>query len=187
MQNHFNFELFRRIKFWKNVDRLGPEIPYTHWRLYFKPAMRRLCKAKFKHFDDTAEFRPGAYAVCCSRISIGKNVVIRPNSMLFADDRKEYDAEIVIEDDVLLSPGVQIYVDNHVFDNPDIPIINQGHTKPEGVILRRGCWIGANSIILAGVRIGENTVIGAGSVVTQSIPDRVLAAGNPARLIRKLN
>ena len=52
--------------------------------------------------------------------------------------------------------------------------------------MKRGCWVGANAIILPGVTIGENAVVGAGSVVTKSIPDKVVAVGNPARIIRHL-
>lgn len=47
-------------------------------------------------------------------------------------------------------------------------------------------WIGGNTVICPGVRIGSNTVIGAGSVVTKDIPDWVIAAGNPCRVIRKI-
>ena len=47
-------------------------------------------------------------------------------------------------------------------------------------------WIGGNTVILPGVHIGSNTVIGAGSVVTKHIPDWVVAAGNPCRVIKKI-
>ena len=47
-------------------------------------------------------------------------------------------------------------------------------------------WIGGGANILAGVRIGSRAVIGAGSVVTRDIPDGVLAAGNPCRVIREI-
>jgi len=70
------FELFSRIKFWKNTDRLGPDIAGTHYKLYFKKAGRKLCEKKFKYFGEGAEFRPGAYAIACSKISIGKNVLL---------------------------------------------------------------------------------------------------------------
>jgi acetyltransferase-like isoleucine patch superfamily enzyme len=144
--------------------------------------MKKICQKKFGAFGAEAEFRPGAYAFYCSRIFIGKRVVIRPNSMLFADP----EASIEIEDDVILGSGVHIYVSNHRSDNPDIPIIDQGFCDYEKVVLHRGCWIGANSIILPGVKIGENSVIAAGSVVTKSIPPQVIAAGNPARVIKKI-
>jgi acetyltransferase-like isoleucine patch superfamily enzyme len=144
--------------------------------------MRALCKTKFKHFDDSAEFRPGSYAIGCSRISLGSRVVVRPGSQLMADSQEG----ITIEDDVMMGAGIHIYVNNHRFDDASLPIIDQGYFPSEAVLLRRGCWVGANSIILAGVTIGENSVIGAGSVVTKSIPDRVIAAGCPARVIREI-
>lgn len=177
-------ELLKRIKFWNTADRIGPDIPTTHFDLYFKGRMRKLCKKKFLYFGDDADFRPGAYAIACSKISIGKRVVIRPTTMLFAEPI--YDGgEIDIEDDVLLGSGVHIYTSNHKFDDPEKLIIDQGWSV-EKVCLKRGCWIGANVIILPGVTIGESSVIGAGSIVTKSIPDRVFAAGNPARIIRNL-
>jgi len=172
-----------RISFWKNADRLGPDIPINHWKLYFPILMRSLCKKKFLSFSDSAELRPGAYVVGCSKISIGSSVVIRPQSMLFADN-SENGKGIIIEDDVLLGSGVQIYTHDHAFDDPMISIIDQGYSNSREIVIKEGCWIGANSIILAGVTIGENAVVGAGSVVTKSIPARVVAAGNPARVIK---
>lgn len=174
--------LFNKIKFWCSADRIGPDMIVTHWKLHFKPTMVRMCKRKFQYFDETADFRPGAYAITCSRISIGKNVVIRAGCNLSTEARDE--AAIIIEDDVMLGPGVHIYTNNHRFDNPDIPVIQQGDSPSKKVVLRKGCWVGANAILLPGVTIGENSVIGAGSVVTKTIPPRVLAAGNPARILK---
>jgi len=178
-------EILDRITFWKAADRLGPDIPYTHWRLHFKSTMLALCKKKFKHFGDGAEFRPGAYAVDCSKISLGRRVIIRPGSMFFGDPH-ESGASITIEDDVMLGSGVHIYVQNHRFNDPQKPIIDQGDHPSKPVILKQGCWIGSNTIILPGVTIGKNAVIGAGSVVTKDVPCRVIAVGNPARVIRKI-
>jgi acetyltransferase-like isoleucine patch superfamily enzyme len=174
--------LGERVAFWRAADRIGPDIPWTHWRLHFKSQMRALCKSKFKHFGESAEFRPGAYAVVCSQISLGRRVVIRPGCMLFANPT----GTITIEDDVMLGSGVHIYVGNHRFDDPTIPIIEQGHTASAAVLLQRGCWVGANVVVLPGVTIGANAVVGAGSVVTRSIEPRVLVAGNPARFVRSL-
>lgn len=177
-------EAYRRLWFWKTADRLGPDIPLTHWRLHFKSTMRKLCKEKFKYFSDTAEFRPGAYAIGCSAISIGNRVVIRPGCMLHANLTRP-EAGITIEDDVLLGSGVHLYIDKHNFDNPGVPISDQGEAEPQAVLLKKGCWLGANVIILPGVTVGENAVVGAGSVVTRSVPPRTLVAGNPAGIIRE--
>ncbi len=179
------FEIIKRIGFWKQTDRIGPDIPFTHWRLYFKSTMTKLCKRKFKYFHDMADFRPGAYAIGCSKISIGKRVIVRPNSMLFADTR-ENGAGIIIEDNVMIGSSVHIYCTNHRFDSADIPLIDQGHYDSKQVTLKNGCWVGAKAIILPGVTIGRNSVVGAGSVVTKDIPDGVIAVGNPAKVIKKI-
>lgn len=178
-------EIFKKRSFDIKSDRLGPDIPFTHWRLYFRPLMLKLCKIKFKNFSKSSDFRPGAYAISCSKISIGNRVVIRPGTMLFADSGINGEG-IVIEDDVLIGSGVHCYTGNHSFENVEEPIIDQGHSQSKGIIIKRGSWIGANSIILPGVTIGENAVIGAGAVVTKSIPPKVVAAGNPARVIKIL-
>jgi acetyltransferase-like isoleucine patch superfamily enzyme len=54
------------------------------------------------------------------------------------------------------------------------------------IVIGRGAWIGARSIVLKGVTIGEGAVIGAGSVVTTNVPPFVVIGGNPARIIREL-
>jgi acetyltransferase-like isoleucine patch superfamily enzyme len=54
------------------------------------------------------------------------------------------------------------------------------------VRIERNVWIGAAAIILKGVRIGENSAIGAGSVVVRDVPPKCVAAGNPARVVKRL-
>jgi acetyltransferase-like isoleucine patch superfamily enzyme len=178
-------ELRDKLKFWANTDRIGPDISGTYWRLFIKSKMIKLCKKKFMFFADSADFRPGAYAIGCSQISIGSRVVIRPGTMLHGET-KTLAHSISIEDDVLIGCGVHIYVENHLFNDIGLSIIDQGHAQAQKVILKKGCWIGANVIILPGVTIGENSVIGAGSIVTKSIPDYTVAVGNPARVIRSI-
>lgn len=177
-------DIIRKIKFDINSDRLGPDCPFTHWKLYYKSSMKKLCKKKFMRFGNNTEFRAGAYAITCSKISLGDNVIIRPNCMLFADPRDEL-GEIIIEDNVMLGSGVHIYVANHRFDL-DENIINQGHYSPKNVIVKEGAWLGANVIVLPGVTIGEKSVVAAGSVVTKDIPSRTLYGGSPAKLIKNL-
>ncbi len=178
-------EVHSRLAFWRSADRVGPDVPTTHWRLYFKSTMLKLCGAKFARFGRDAEFRPGAYAIGCSKISLGDRVVIRPGCMFFADPRED-GAGITIEDDVMLGSAVHIYVSNHRFDDVSRPIIDQGHYESRPVIIKAGAWIGANCVLLPGVTIGENAVVGACSVVTRDVAPRTLAAGNPAKLIRSL-
>lgn len=179
-------ELLARIKFWANSDRVGPDILLTHWKLHFKSTMRELCTRKFKSFGNNSEFRPGAYAECCSKISIGHNVVIRPGTFLFADPT-EGGGGITIEDKVLIGAGVHFYTNNHSFSGGAIAIFDQGYPPPtdeDSILLKSGCWIGANSVILPGVTVGANAVVGAGSVVTKDVPDFAVAVGVPAKVVR---
>lgn len=176
------FQIIKKIIFCINSDRIGPDIPFTHWMLHLKSTMNRLCTKKFKYFGKNSEFRAGAYAIYCSQIHIGDNVVIRPNSMLFADEF----AEIIIEDNVMIGSGVHFYVNNHRYDDIERPIISQGYYPSKNIIIKEGAWVGANSILLPGVVVGRNSVIGAGSIVTKDITDFCIAVGNPAKIIKKI-
>jgi len=179
-------EVIKKRSFDIKSNRLGPDCPFTHWRLYFKITMKKLCKEKFGFFAESAEFRAGAYASGCSKIFIHDNVIIRPTTMMFADLKNTDDGYITIEKDVMIGSGVHMYVANHQFHLNDTNIINQGHSDSKSIHLKEGCWVGANSVILPGVIIGKNAVIGAGSIVTKNVPDRTLYAGNPAQLIRNI-
>jgi acetyltransferase-like isoleucine patch superfamily enzyme len=181
-------ELIERYRFWRDADRIGPDMLGTHWRLHFKSTMRALCRKKFMAFGDGADFRPGAYAEACSKIVIGRNVVIRPGTFLFADPL-EGGGRILIEDDVLIGSGVHFYTNNHEFSDVSLPIIEQGYprrTLDDSITVRRGAWIGAGSIILPGVTVGLNAVVGAGSIVTRDVPAFSVVAGNPARILKIL-
>lgn len=181
----FLTEIFNKIKFWRSTDRIGPDIIWTYWRIFFRSKMFKLCESKFLYFGRSSEIRPGAYIVGCSQISIGERVIIRPGTMLHGESGTLANT-IIIEDDVLIGCGVHIYVENHKFTEPGLLISEQGHTNAIQVRLKRGCWIGANAILLPGVTVGQNSVVGAGSIVTKSVPDCVVVAGNPARILKTI-
>lgn len=92
-------------------------------------------------------------------------------------------AKVKIGDNCQLAPNVSIYTAGHPV-HPDSR--NSLYEYGIGVMIGDNVWIGGNTVILPGVHIGSNTVIGAGSVVTKDIPDWVIAAGNPCRVIRKI-
>lgn len=88
---------------------------------------------------------------------------------------------ITIEDDVFIAPSVQILTENH----PEQPSERRNvYAKP--VVIRRGAWIGAGAIVLPGVTVGEHSIVAAGAIVTKDVPDNMIVAGNPARIIRKI-
>lgn len=82
----------------------------------------------------------------------------------------------------LFAPGVKIISSNHDFTE----LRKSVATKP--IEIGDNCWLGANVILLPGIKIGNNCVVGAGSVVTKNFEeDNLILAGNPARIIRRLN
>lgn len=93
---------------------------------------------------------------------------------------------VEIGNDVILAPNVVLSGLNHSYENIHIPPVKQD-VVTKLITIEDGVWIGANSVITAGVSIGKHSVIGAGSVVTISIPSYTVAAGNPARIIKRYN
>lgn len=135
-----------------------------------------------------------------SEVSIGRGTEIRPSSYyggqpgvgLQIGDRSSINSGgfigcsgwIEIGKDVMIGPGVRIFSENHVFDRQDVPIKDQGVVRGE-VYIEDNCWIASGVTILPNVRIGRGSIIAAGSVVTKDIPPGSIAAGTPAKVIRK--
>ena len=90
---------------------------------------------------------------------------------------------VTIGDDCFVGPGVHIYTACHSTE-PAERATRKEWAKP--VTIGNNVWIGGNVTILPGVTIGDNCTIGAGSVVTHPIPANSIAAGNPAKIIKKL-
>ncbi len=121
-----------------------------------------------------------------NNIYFGNNCEVNMNCTFLDDNR------IVIGDNALIAPNVQIYTAFH----PTNAIERFGKIKEDGsfsfcktqtapVVIGNNVWIGGGAIIMPGVTIGNNVVIGAGSIVTKDIPDHKIAYGNPCRLIRE--
>lgn len=95
------------------------------------------------------------------------------------------DQDVTIGSDVVMGPDVVIMTNTHAFEDPNLPIRLQGNGGVAPVVLEDDVWIGTRVIILPGVRIGRGTVVGAGSVVTRDLPAFSVAAGVPARVVRR--
>ena len=118
-----------------------------------------------------------AFGVLLSKVEaeIHDHVYIGPGSML---------GLVTLERDVLVGTTVQIPSGPHThgIERLDVPLRDQDG-QPVRVTIGRDCWIGSGSIVMADV--GEQTVVGAGSIVTRPLPARVIAAGNPAKVLRQ--
>ena len=114
-----------------------------------------------------------------SKIIIGNNVTSTADLQIAAQSK------ITIEDDVMFASNIHINDALHGSKNANEPYKYQKISRIAPILIKRGCWIGQNVVILPGVTIGKYSIIGANSVVTKSIPDRCIAVGTPTRVIKK--
>lgn len=85
----------------------------------------------------------------------------------------------------MIGPNVSIYTPIH----PTSPEERNGLTGEQWaapVVIEDDCWIRGSVVVLPGVTIGKGSTVGAGSVVTKDVPERSVAVGNPARVIRRI-
>ncbi|CVI67874.1 Galactoside O-acetyltransferase [Clostridiales bacterium CHKCI001] len=127
--------------------------------------------------SENAFINPPFYCDYGSHIEVGKNFFANYNCTIIDV------AKVKIGDNCQFAPNVAIYTAGHPV-HPESR--NTMYEYGIEVTIGDNVWIGGNTVIVPGVHIGSNTVIGAGSVVTKDIPDWVVAAGNPCRVIRKI-
>ena len=127
--------------------------------------------------SEGAVINPPFYCDYGSHIHVGKNFFANYNCTIIDV------AKVIIGDYCQMAPNVAIYTAGHPV-YPDTR--NSGYEYGKEVRIGNNVWIGGNTVICPGVTIGNNCVIGAGSVVTRDIPDWVVAAGNPCRVIRSI-
>lgn len=87
-----------------------------------------------------------------------------------------------------------VYFGKHITIGPDVKLITSWHepenfniVKAKSIIIEDNVWITMNAIVLPGVKIGKNSIIGAGAIVTKSMPPNSLIAGNPAKVVKKID
>ncbi|GLY66477.1 sugar O-acetyltransferase [Amycolatopsis taiwanensis] len=131
-----------------------------------------------------AKVGPGAAVLPRFQCSYGAQISIGTNSFVNNDALFMDDATITIGNDVRIGPRAQLVTALHPMEDHERRRAGWERTAP--ITIGDNAWLGAGVIVCPGVTIGENTVIGAGSVVIRDIPDHTFAAGNPARIIRRL-
>ena len=170
-------------------------LPWNRARIDWE-LMRREAFARWPLHGNVLE------ALLEGRLEIGPGVLLEPGVWLTAPDQ----ARIKIGGGSFLNLGVMVAAmelveigehcmfangcfvtdANHRFDDPSLPVTWQGFTSKGPTRVGDNVWCGANVVITSGVTIGERAVIGANSVVTTDIPAFTIAAGAPARAIKRV-
>lgn len=130
------------------------------------------------------------FSVVLAGAVIGENCNI--NAHCFIEN------DVVLGDNVTVKAGVYLWdglrVEDNVFIGPNATFTNDRYPRskvyPDSfpvTRLCRGASIGAGAVVLPGLTIGEGAMVGAGAVVTRSVPAHTLVAGNPARVVRRLD
>ena len=173
---------------------------FVRYHLFFKKKFARMT-------DNPYVWGVWNIEVFGPNISIGRNVVMigaeSARTRLTTVKMGGYEGAIEIGDNVLVMAGVRISSASRIAVGDDCMLANYcyltdadwhgihdrtqivGNTAP--IVLEKGVWIGDSAIVCKGVRIGENSIVGAGSVVRKNVPSNVVVAGNPARIVRKLD
>jgi acetyltransferase-like isoleucine patch superfamily enzyme len=166
-----------------------------------------LCGGGFASFGRAAMLMPPVRVRGADRIHVGRAAFIGANSYLLVLESAGRRGEIVIGEDAemtgdctvssavsvtigrkaLLARNVYVADHRHAFDRADLAISDQGFEQADPVEIGEGAWLGQNVVVGPGVRIGRGAVVGANSVVLSDIPDRVVAVGAPARVVRPID
>ena len=118
-------------------------------------------------------------------VRIGDRSRVQMNTMIVGyGPAGDPSGQVTIGNDVLIAPNCMILAGNHGFADPEKPI-NQQPIVRKPIVIEDNVWIAGRCNITAGVTIGHGSVIGAGSVVTKDIPPMSVAAGVPAKVIKR--
>ena len=116
-----------------------------------------------------------------ARVEIGAGTFLNMGVMIAAQELVEIGEHCMLANGCFLSDA------SHRYDDPELPVPWQGFTSKGPTRIGDNCWLGANVVVTSGVSIGERCVIGANSVVTRDIEPFSVAAGAPARVIKKID
>lgn len=176
----------RRIGFWRDRARQLLLARELEGRLTLEAGARlergliwRVGDAGRIHLGQGACLREGTELKVDGALEIGPRTLIGAWNVLSVLDRLSIGA------DCLLAERVSIRDHDHRFDDPTLPIAEQGY-RVAAVTLGNNVWVGANVVIMKGVTLGDGCVVGANSVVTRDFAPGTVLVGAPARALRTI-
>ena len=144
----------------------------------------RIYGAKHCHFEDDTVLQWGAYIAALHEhdappvLKIGARTMIGNHAHIVATRRVEFGRSVLTADRLFVADN------RHSYEDPRRPVRDQGLTQLAEVTIGDGSWIGEN-VCITGASVGAHCVIAANSVVTRDIPDACVAAGAPARVVKR--
>ncbi|WP_423607200.1 acyltransferase [Sphingomonas sp. MS122] len=145
---------------------------------------RHLIGARYMHFEDGADVQNGAYLVAhpiagsVPEVRFGRNCLVGHELHVSCIERVAIGERVLLADRVFLADNV------HEYEDVTRAIADQPLRRAGPVEIGAGSWVGENACII-GCRIGRNCVIAANSVVRRDVPDYCVAAGVPARIVKR--
>ena len=137
---------------------------------------------KLVQWDKKSKIEPKVYISNANFFKMGRNCRINENVFIMG---------AYIGSNVLIAPNVAFMRGQKIFDNIEIPMIDQGGTgyndtvSEENIIrVEDDVWIGRNAIIMEKITIGKGAIVGAGAVVTKDVPPYAIVGGVPAKIIK---
>ena len=124
------------------------------------------------------ETKIGAFVEIQKNATVGKRCKISSHTFVCEG--------VTIEDNVFVGHNVAFINDSYPRATTGDQLQTEANWKVEKTLVKKGASIGSGSTILANITIGENALVGAGSVVTKDVPPNTIVAGNPARVLRKI-
>lgn len=151
---------------------------YNNWPVSDLKGLDFLIKQIIGSTKNKIRIKPPFYCDYGYNIHLGENFFANYNLTILDT------APVHIGDNVMIGPNVNIFAAGH----PIEPTIRcAGIEFGQEIHIGNNVWIGGNTVVNPGIKIGDNTVIGSGSVITHDIPSNVVAAGNPCKVIRKID
>lgn len=160
-------------------------LPIKIKRIIYRCLVAPIIRRSFGKCGKNVKISPGCRFSGIENIYAGNHIVIGTEAMIMTTR-----AKVIFNDYVFFAPKVSIVTGNHRFDIVgkymlEVSDTDKRNEDDQDVIFEGDNWIGTGVIVLKGVTVGKGSIIAAGSVVTKSIPPYSIAAGVPARVVKK--